>query len=94
MDVANPAPPFTCFIREGPEKLTGTLARLTNKDYGTLLAYEEAHEIATILESLKKSKNVETQRYHIKCRRDLFNKYAWFTLKSTRAAEADKESAQ
>ena len=26
------------------------------------------------------SKNVETQRYHIKCRRDLFNKYACVTL--------------
>ena len=61
MYVVNRAPPFTCFICEGPETLTGKLARLTNKGYGTLLAYAEAHENATILERLKESKNVETR---------------------------------
>ena len=94
MNIANPAPPFTCFICEGPETLIGKLTWLTNKGYRTLLAYAEPHENATILERLKKSKNVETQRYHIKYTRDLFNKYACVTLKSTHAVEADKESAQ
>ena len=94
MEVANTAPPFTCFICEGPKTLTGKLTWLTNKGYSTLLEYAKAHENATIMERLKESNNVETQRYHIKHRRDLFSKYAWVTLKSTRAVEADKESAQ
>ena len=70
------------------------LARVTAKGYGTLLSYAEADENATIMERLKDSKTVGRQRYHMECRRDLFNKYSWITVQLTRATEARKICTQ
>ena len=69
------------------------LARGTAKGYGTLLSNAEADENAIILERLKDSKTVGRQRYHMTCRRDLFNKHARITVQLTRATEAKKKPA-
>ena len=69
----NHSPPVTCIICEGPEMSGRNLARVTAKGYGILLSYAEADENATNLERLKDSKTVGRQRYHMECRRDLFN---------------------
>uniref|UniRef100_UPI00358E1F55 uncharacterized protein n=1 Tax=Myxine glutinosa TaxID=7769 RepID=UPI00358E1F55 len=43
---------------------------------------------------MKEAWNVARLRYHLECKRDLYNKSVKVTMKSTRAAEAEKESAQ
>ena len=71
----------------------GSSQRVTAKGYGTLLSYAEADENTTILERFKDSKTVRRQRYDMKCRRDLFNKYTRITVQLAHAAEAEKNSA-
>ena len=84
MDVDDiPATPLNCFICEGPETPAQKLAQATPKGYPTLLAYAEAVGNATMLEHMKKAWNVARLRYHIECKRDLYNKSAKATLTSS-----------
>ena len=78
------APPLNCFICEGPETSAQKLAHATPKGYPTLLAYAEAVGNATMLERMKEAWNVTRLKYHIECKRDLYNKSAKATLKSSR----------
>ena len=84
MDMDNiPASSLNCFICEGPETPVQKLAQATPKGYPTLLAYPEAVGNATMLERMKEAWNDARLRYHVECKRDLYNKSVKATLKSS-----------
>ena len=86
--------PFTCFCSGGSETPAAKLAQATAKGYRTLLSYVEAIGDAAILERLKEAQNVGRLRYHMECKRDLYNNFMKDRQRSIRAVDTEKESAQ
>ena len=88
MDVDGiPAPPLNCFICESSETAPQKLAQGTSKGYPSLLQYAEAVGNDSILERMKEAWNVGRLRYHLECKRDLYNQSVKARKRSTRKCD-------
>ena len=73
-----------CFICNDSETAAQKLLQATSKGYPTLLEYAEAVGDVAVLERMKEAWSARELRYHLKCRRDLYNNSIKANIKSTR----------
>ncbi len=84
MDIEVATPLLNCFICEEPETPTKIISQVTLKGYPTLLAYAKVLGDATILERMKKAWSIGKLRYHVECKRDMYNKAVKANMESNR----------